>query len=169
MTKKDVYLLWWKDAEMQAIKDTLQKQWIEFRDAWLWWWASIDKYKSQIAEIIQAWSTPVALELVWASEIDWVVDIDHHWEKSNNPATILQVYERLWLNPDLKVRLIAWNDIWYIPKMEKILTQEWIIDPKVREDMIKEIRSLDREAQWITQDMEKDAELKFNKLLTNLV
>jgi hypothetical protein len=158
MTKKDVYLLWWKDAEMLAIKETLKQQWAEFIDAELWWGANIDTYRAQIDELRKLGKTPVALELGGSSEIPWVVDIDHHGERASEPATILQVYQRLGLYPDLYAKLIAGNDSAYIPGMQKILDEEAITDTNVRNQMIQEIRALDRKAQWITPEMEIQAE-----------
>lgn len=163
----DIYLLWGNDAEMQHIKKKLDKNDQEYIDKNLWWWADVESYNDDIKNILQNWDTPVWIELTWADKIEWVVDIDHHNEKAYMPAAITQVMERLWLKMSLYDELIAANDSWFIPEMEKRIDQEkeritkklweeWF--EKVKKKLIENVRQKDRFAQWITKEQEEQAE-----------
>ena len=167
LEKKDIYLLWGNDAEMQHIKKKLDKNNQEYIDKNLWWWANIEAYNDDIKNILQNWNTPVWIELTWANQVEWVVDIDHHNEKAHMPAAIIQVIERLWLKMLMYDELIAANDSWFIPEMEsKIdehkeritekLWEEWF--EKVKKNLIANVRKKDRFAQWITKEQEGQAE-----------
>lgn len=170
--EKDVYLIGGSDAEMQLIKKRIKKAGQEYVDKDLKWGAKVEDYSNEISEILESGDIPVAIELAGAETIDGVVDIDHHNEKSNRPASLLQVMDRLGLKPSLFDELIAANDSAYIPGMEKKLEQHrYQIESKTGKDgfekiktkLIQLVRSKDREAQGITKEQEKQAEEAIQK------
>ncbi len=170
--EKDVYLIGGSDAEMQLIKKRIKKAGQEYIDKDLKWGAKAEDYSREISEILESGDVPVAIELAGAETIDGVVDIDHHNEKSNRPASLLQVMDRLGLKPSLFDELIAANDSAYIPGMEKKLEEHrYQIESKTGKDgfekiktkLIQLVRSKDREAQGITKEQEKQAEEAIQK------
>lgn len=167
MEQKDVYLLGGHDAEMRVIKNKLKKFGQEYFDRELAWGANIQDYSEQISKILEAGNTPVAVELAGAETIDGLVDIDHHNEKSNRPASLIQVMDRLGIKPSFFDELIAANDSGFIPAMEKkIKKYRSQIESKAGKDVFNElknkwiavIRKIDRKEQGITPEQEKQAE-----------
>ncbi len=164
---KDIYLLGGSDAEMWAIKKKLDKIKQPYFNRELKWGAKIQDYSEQISKILETGDTPVAIELAEAETIKGVVNIDHHYEKSDRPASLLQVMDRLGLKPSLFDELIAANDSGYIPAMEeKIEKYRSQIEPRAGKDFFEElknkwintIRKIDRREQGITAEQEKQAE-----------
>ncbi len=167
--QKDIYLTGGSDAEMKVIKKRLKKADQEYLDKNLKWGAKIEDYSEEISKILEEGNIPVAIELAGAEKMEDVVDIDHHNEKSNRPASLLQVMERLNLKPSLFDELIAANDSGFIPAMEKKIEQyRYQIEdrPKGSKELFEElknkwisvIRKIDRKEQGITEDQEKQAE-----------
>jgi len=167
--KKDIYLTGGSDAEMRVIKKRLKKAGQEYLDKNLKWGAKIEDYSEEISNILEEGNVPVAIELAGAEKMEDVVDIDHHNEKSNRPASLLQVMERLNLKPSLFDELIAANDSGFIPAMEKKIEEyRYQIEngPKGNKELFEElkkkwisvIRKIDRKEQGINQDQEKQAE-----------
>ncbi len=68
---------------MVHIKKKLDKNWIDSISKNIPWCAWIDVYADDVASILDEWKTPVAIELGNAWNIDWVVDIDHHGDRSS--------------------------------------------------------------------------------------
>jgi len=167
--KKDIYLTGGSDAEMRVIKKRLKKIGQEYLDKNLKWGAKIEDYSEEISKILEEGNIPVAIELAGAEKVEGTIDIDHHNEKSNRPASLLQVMERLNLKPSLFDDLIAANDSGFIPAMEKKIEEyRYQIEnrPKGSKELFEElkkkwisvIRKIDRKEQGITQDQEKQAE-----------
>lgn len=163
MTNKNIYLLWGRDLEMDKISKKLKRNNVWFIDNNLSWWAHIDNYKDEIWRIISENNNPVAIELNWVSNYDWVDFIDHHNELSWNKASLLQVLEREGIEAKLFDYMIAANDSGYIPAMCTTIKKYNESNPnkkvtnKVAISMIKNIRKLDRKMQWVTLDDEKEA------------
>lgn len=138
------------DAEMVAIKELLDKQGVAYSDAKLAWGASTSKYGDEIEKVVKEGKTPVIVELAIDSNIPKsTINVDHHNENAGKPASILQVCELLGVQPTRKMQLIAANDSGYIPAM---------LELGASKEEIAQIRYLDRAAQGITPEQEKQAE-----------
>ena len=138
------------DAEMVAIKELLDKQGVAYSDAKLAWGASTSKYGDEIEKVTKEGKKPVIVELAVDSNIpENTINVDHHNENAGKPASILQVCELLGVQPTRKMQLIAANDSGYIPAM---------LEMGASKEEIAQIRYLDRAAQGITPEQEKQAE-----------
>lgn len=177
---EEVYLLGGKDYEMARVKKALDRTGTPYEDLGLDWEAAdIDRYREEIQRIIAEGNTPVAVELRGADQIPGVVEIDHHNEKSDRPASISQVLERIDDPGNLADRLAAANDAKYYAGMEAVVEEKLTrLDQKLTADgydeatrtarvegsrkwlemMIQRVRSKDREAQGVTPEMEAEAE-----------
>lgn len=164
---KDVYLLGGSDLEMHQIKKRLKRSGQEYIDKDLKWGAKVDDYKDEIKKILEEEKIPVAVELSGADQIKGVVDIDHHGDKSSNPASISQIIERAGLKMNFIDELVAANDSAYIPGMEaKIEERRKDFEARVglekfeklKVKLISFIRAKDRRIQGITEEHEKQAE-----------
>lgn len=165
--KKDVFLLGGKDLEMYQIEKRLRRSGKEFVSRNLQWGAKIDDYNDIVRQILEEGNIPVAVELTGADKIEGVVDIDHHNEKFDRPASIIQVMNRLGRKVSLVDEMIAANDSAYIPGMEQkmeeyraTLEERYGHEKfeKLKEKLIELIRRKDREMQGVTPDMETAAE-----------
>lgn len=144
------FFLGGKDLEMEAIKAILIKQNISFTDGELSWGASTSMYGDEIEKVVKDGKKPVLIELTQDSRIsENAVIVDHHNDKADRPASILQVCQLLGIEPTRKMLLIAANDSGYIPAMQKMGASQEEIDA---------IRRLDRKCQGITDEQEKEAE-----------
>ncbi|MDR0397799.1 MAG: hypothetical protein LBH36_01280 [Candidatus Nomurabacteria bacterium] len=77
------------------------------------------------------------------------IDINHHGERSDEPASLIQVLSLLGIKPTREQELIAASDSGYIPAMQELgATQE----------EIDRIRLFDRQAQGITHEQDQEAE-----------
>ena len=151
MNKDDLhFFLGGTDAEMVAIKELLDKQGVAYSDAKLAWGASTSKYGDEIEKVVKEGKTPVIVELAIDSNIPKsTINVDHHNENAGKPASILKVCELLGVQPTRKMQLIAANDSGYIPAM---------LELGASKEEIAQIRYLDRAAQGITPEQEKQAE-----------
>ena len=149
--------MWGKDLEMQTIKDVLDDHWETVMDKQLGRWAKIDDYQEEIPSPSD--QDIYACELAWAGEWAYahVKSLDHHWARAHEKATLLQVLDVLWLEPTLEHKLIAANDSGYIPAMVELLLSEWIRDKDEITKIVGLIRFKDRQAQWISQEQEREA------------
>ncbi|MDP2651796.1 MAG: hypothetical protein Q8O94_01535 [bacterium] len=165
--KKDVFLLGGRDLEMYQIEKRLRRAGKEFVNRNLEWGAKIDDYDDVVQQILGEGNTPVAVELGGADKAEGVVDIDHHNEKFDRPASIVQIMNRLGKPVRLVDEMIAANDSAYIPGMEAKM-EEYRAEleeryghekfEKLKEKLINLIRCKDREMQGVTAEMEQQAE-----------
>jgi len=171
--KKDVYLMGGSDLEMYQIKKRLSRSGKEVVDKNLKWGAKAEDYKDEIKKILEEEKIPVAVELSGAGQVVGVVDIDHHGDKSGNPASISQVMERAGLKMSFIDELVAANDSAYIPGMEaKIEEHRKDFEPRIgaerferlKEKLISLVRAKDRQIQGITEEHEKQADEAINNL-----
>lgn len=138
------------DLEMTTIKKLLDKEDIAYSDAGLSWGASTSKYGEEIEKVAKEGKTPVIIELAVDSPVpENTINVDHHNENANKPASILQVCELLDVEPTREMRLVAANDSGYIPAM---------IEMGATKEEINAIRYKDRASQGITPEQEKQAE-----------
>lgn len=144
------FFLGGKDLEMETIKNLLNKQGVAYSDAGLAWGASTSKYGDEIEKVAEDGKTPVIIELAIDSKLpENTVNVDHHNENANKPASILQVCELLGVEPTRKMQLVAANDSGYIPAM---------LAMGASKEEIALIRYQDRSCQGITAEQEKQAE-----------
>lgn len=131
---------------MLTIKQVLNEQQCLVEDRNLSWGARLSAY----ADLFITESFFVGIELIEDTELPkHYMAIDHHNEKSNRPASLLQVLKLLNLEATPYQRLVAANDSGYIPAMKALgASNEEIIN----------IRAADRKAQGITTEDEKMAE-----------
>lgn len=169
----DVYFLGGNDREMSRIALHLKRSGAEVASGITTWEkADASVHKDVIRQVTERGGTPVGVELRGAEDVDGLVDIDHHNAKSDRPASILQILERLNIEPRLADRMVAANDAAYIPGMDKLIKEELerrqeegvATDRLVRTEkwlnVMKEmIRRGDREAQGVTAEMEIEAEI----------
>lgn len=135
---------------MLAIRDLLTSKGIGFYDAKLAWGAKASDYRTVIEFAHSDKRVPVLVEL----EVDFelptsAIVIDHHGDRSNEPASLIQVMTLLDVTPSKWDLAIAANDSGYIPAM---------IAAGVDEFHINAIRKADRAAQGVTKEMEQQAE-----------
>jgi len=150
-TKHLHFFLGGSDLEMKTIKELLDKQGASYSDAGLSWGASTSKYGDEINQVAAAGKTPVIIELTVDSKLpENTINVDHHNENANKPASILQVCELLGIKPDRKMQLVAANDSGYIPAMAAMGASKFEIN---------QIRYQDRATQGITLEQEQQAEL----------
>ncbi len=175
-----VFLLGGKDYEMDRIRRVLRRSGTPYIDRDVTWeGADIKSYQEDIDRIIEEGNTPVAVELRGADQVEGVEVIDHHNEKSDRPASILQVLEKLDIKPSLVNRLAGANDSGYYPAMEAViedelsgmekrLSEQGVDDKKKQQKLFRAanwmsllvdgVRRKDRENQGVTEQMEQEAE-----------
>lgn len=155
MEKQDLhFFLGGNDLEMKTIKDLLDKLGVAYSDKNISWkkaaTVGVSVYGDEIEKIVKEGRTPVIIELKKDARLPKnTIEIDHHNENAGKPASILQVCELLGVEPTRKMQLIAANDSGYIPAM---------MEMGASKEEIAQIRYLDRVAQDITPEQEKQAE-----------
>lgn len=171
-TAPDVFLIGGRDLEMNRISKKAKRAGAEVVDLALDQRQAsnegIGLYEDEIGVAQQNGQTAVAIELAGADKRPGIVDIDHHNDKTERPASIVQALERLGVEPSLVDRLVAANDTGHIPAMEKLLEEEYI--PRLREtqgvevaekrkrNLMDLIRAKERQIKGVTPEMEKEAE-----------
>ena len=153
-----VFFIGGNDAEMFTIKSLLEEHGMEMVEKNLVWGARPASYEAEIAAAVEAGKTPVLLELDNKPGTDWggnplpvidlpktVIDIDHHGDRSKEPATILQVCSLLGVEPTRHQRLIAANDAGYIGAM---------LAAGATQEEVEQIRLLERKCQGVTAEHE---------------
>jgi len=161
MHKNYIFFLGGYDAEMVAIKEILNEQKLTYYDHNLKWGAKLSEYKEELSKITKD-QIPVFIEL--NLDIDYPANsiiIDHHGDKAgkDKKTSIEQVAELLNIELNRKQKLISANDRDYIWGM---------LELDATEEEIKEIRKMDRQAQGVTEDDEKKAEMSIRHYLKRL-
>lgn len=145
-----VFFLGGADAEMMAIRQILETEGVAFCDKGLGWGASASAYAEEIPAAAVEGLVPVLVELSTDIELpEGAIEVDHHNQNADRPASILQVLSLLGKEPTRMQQLIAANDSAYIPGMLALgaSTEE-----------VAAVRLLDRQAQGITSEQEAEAE-----------
>ncbi|MBR5599143.1 MAG: hypothetical protein IKW39_03785 [Alphaproteobacteria bacterium] len=150
------FFLGGSDLEMEVIKTILEKEGVNYSDANLGWDnANVSSYRDEIEEVIKEGKTPVFVELRHDVEMPYnFIDVDHHNENANRPASVLQVADLLGLEKTRDMELIGANDSGYIPAMIKLGASD---------EEIARVRRRDRMAQGITEEQEKEAVRALNE------
>lgn len=145
-----VVMLGGADAEMAEIRRVLEEKGVAFFDKGLGWGAAASAYSDEIAQAVSEGKTVITVELTRDINLpEGVIEVDHHGDRSSEPASLLQVLDLLGLEPSRQQSLIAANDSGFIPAMLALgATQE----------EVAEVRLLDRKAQGITPEQELEAE-----------
>lgn len=137
---------------MKEIRNILVAEGLAFEDANLAWNnAKASVYAAAIETALAEGFTPVLVELVQDIENELLaqcVVIDHHNQYVDRPASLLQVLNLLGIEPTRKQKLLAANDSGYIPAMLALGASR---------KEVEEIRSLDWQAQGLTQKMITEA------------
>lgn len=164
MTNKNlVFFLGGKDAEMVRIAEVLTSAGINFVNKGLGWGAHASEYANEIAQAVADGKIIVLIELdnSLVAKTDWapakepvvlpetVILVDHHGDRSWEPASILQTLTFIGVEPTRWDMLIAANDTGFIPAMEAMCATK---------KEIAQVRASDRSAQGITGEMEAEAE-----------
>lgn len=144
-----VFFIGGYDLEMITIRDLVASTGTGFYDAQLAWGAKASDYKTLIELADNDKRTPVLVEL----EVDFelpasAIVIDHHGNRSGEEASIIQTMKLLQLEPTREHLLIAANDSGYIPAMQAM---------GATPEEINLIRFRDRQAQGVTDEMERQA------------
>jgi len=161
MHKNYIFFLGGYDAEMVAIKEILNEQKLTYYDNNLKWGAKLSEYKEELSKITKD-QIPVFIEL--NLDIDYPANsiiIEHHGDKAgkDKKTSIEQVAELLNIELNRKQKLISANDRDYIWGM---------LELDATEEEIKEIRKMDKQAQGVTEDDEKKAEMSIRHYLKRL-
>jgi hypothetical protein len=104
------------DAEMRRIAEVLTEAGIDIIDAGLSWGAKASMYGTAAFEAaVEGGLTPVLVELVVDCNVPLgTIVIDHHGEKSSEPASLLQVLDLVKITPSRWDMIVAANDAgWY--------------------------------------------------------
>lgn len=141
------FLLGGHDLEMIEIRRILEVNNIAFTDNNLAWGAALDDYKAILTQHPDKHYVGVELAIKDASVIPKnYIEIDHHNDKTYLPASIEQIAELLNISLSRYQQLIAANDRGYIPAMKEMGASD---------EVIQQIRQLDRKAQGVTEEMEQ--------------
>jgi hypothetical protein len=146
------FFLGGKDLEMVQIRDALNEHDVDYVDAGgLNWGAKASAYGAEaFADSERNGFTPVLVELEIDCDLpETAIIIDHHNERSHEPASLLQVLNLLEQEPTRWDELVAANDAGYIPAMLAISASE---------DEVAEICKASRSISGITPEMEAEAE-----------
>ena len=147
-----------KDLEMQQIANMLKEHGIKFCDKQLSWdRAKVSAYQEELEAYKDMPCEVYGVEL----QEDWYVGndgniqmpanytaIDHHNENSSRKSSLEQVADLLGVELSRFQRLVAANDSAYLDGLRAL---------KATSEDIRRIRSLDRQAQGVTEEEEQDA------------
>jgi hypothetical protein len=145
-----LFFLGGMDAEMVEIKRLLASLGQQMVDKGLGWGAKASAYAKELGSISTG-NTPVLVELELDITIpEGAVVVDHHGDRSEEPASITQVLNLLGIEPNHWQTLIAANDSGWFPGLQAA--------GATPEEMAA-VRSAERSAQGITPEQETEAEL----------
>ena len=149
--KNFTFFLGGDDVEMRRIAEIARYADYEVRDAGLGWGAKASAYGTDVFQaVIDSGGIPVLVELEVDCEVpDGAAVVDHHNDRSGEPASLLQILELLGMEPTRKDQLIAANDVGYIPAMLAI---------GATEAEIASIRTQERSISGVTPEMEAEVE-----------
>jgi len=161
--KEYVFFLGGHDLEMLVIRDLLARQGAPYVDKGLGWGAKASAYQKEIGKAVRQKRLPVLVELEDDTGLagNEVVIVDHHGTRAgvDKPTALEQVWRLLemphsdWQEAryeDLPYPLIAANDRGHVRAMQYLgATQE----------QMTKVRELDRKAQGITEQQERQAQV----------
>jgi len=151
ISEKYIFLLGGHDLEMLEIKRVLEEKKLTFYDHNLSWGARLSAYLSTFDNT----HTYVGIELNADCKLpDHYIAIDHHNEKSSLPSSIEQIADLLGIALTQEQQYIAANDSGYIPALKEMGASP---------ETIQDIRQRDRQAQNVTQEDERLAELSIKE------
>lgn len=151
LARRSTFILGGNDAEMKTIQQLLDREdirWVQPNKGW-------GDHRYTPSDVECGRKGPfVFVEAVpgdgWSG---FVAVIDHHADRSGEPASVLQVIDLLGLELDSEqarlAELVAANDTGWIPGM---------IEAGATPEEIGRVRSMDRSAQGITPEKEAEAE-----------
>lgn len=153
-----LFLLGGRDLEMQEIARILKETGIKFFDKQLRWdTAKLGAYQEELEAFrdkpysiygVELQEDKYGDECKNTSIPDNYMAIDHHNENSSRKSSLEQVADLLGVKLSRFQQLVAANDSAYIDGLRAL---------KATSEDIKRIRSLDRQAQGVTEEEEQDA------------
>lgn len=157
------------DLEARTIGEMLKREGENFLvtgQAWGASWNNLEvELKEKIDEAIKNNMTIYGVEL--QGDSNGAINVDHHKygedDRSNPKSSIEQVAEILGVKLTLDEQFVSANDKGYIPAMKK-LGEELGINENDLEEIIKNVRMRDREAQGVTIEQEAQAEEAIKRL-----
>lgn len=155
------FFLGGKDLEMLEIRKILEEHNIPFSDKGLDWGAAASAYGDEIAQVADQGFIPVLVELKVDIDLpEGTKDVNHHDDRSDEPAAILQVVELLQMSPSRWQQLVAINDVNF---------SHGLLEFGATHTEIALVRAADRKAQGITDEQERQAEEAFKQLQVEVV
>ena len=140
------------DGEAAEIFNVCREAGVEVIGKKLPWGVSVSDFSEEIAAAVSAGKTPVLVEMVEDQPVpEGAIIVDHHNDRADRPAALLQVLDLLGLEPSRRQQLIAANDAAYIPGMEMLGASD---------QEVREIRAFDRKHQLVWN---KEKTQVFNK------
>lgn len=138
--KNRIFLIGGYDLEMVEILKLLKSNNCIYYDKKLTWGAKLTDYIEYFNEADTFYG--IELDISGCKIPKYYYEIDHHGENSHRTSSIEQIGELLGVKLDRWQRLVAVNDVGYIPGL---------IKAGATPEEIKEIRYRDRKAQGVTQ------------------
>jgi hypothetical protein len=152
------FLLGGHDLEMLEIKKMLIQAGYKFSDKNLSWGAAWADYRDVFEDPAVSGSQWVGIELSGKDDMPPAsIDIDHHNERSDEPASIEQVAALLGIALSPYQKLVAANDKAYIPGLMEVgaSTEE-----------ISAIIKADKAAQGVSEEDERNAAISLSEHLS---
>jgi len=143
------FFLGGRDAEMVRIAEVLTEVGVSFLDAALGWGAKASAYGTpQISETAANGFTPVIVELEVDCDLpEGTVVVDHHGDRSSEPASLLQVLTLIGREPSRWDVVVAANDSGWFPGLQAV---------SATPEEMSAVRAADRAAQGITTEQEQE-------------
>lgn len=148
--KKYFFFLGGIDAEMFRIKQILSEARTSFVVRDLSWGAKASDYgAAAFADVAGQGFTPVLIELAIDCTVpEGTVIVDHHNERSGEPASLLQVLDLLEMEPTRWDRVVAADDAGWFPGLQAL---------GATSEEMREVRYLGRKVQGVTVEQELEA------------
>lgn len=142
--------------EIYTIKTLLHTMGIPYSQTAKGWGADVREFEQEIKAKTAEGYIPVTVELGGnIGDVDNLVTVDHHNEKSDRPASVVQVCLLLNIPITREIELIAANDSGWIPQMQAI---------GATEEEIRAIRRQDRSIQGVTEEIENQSAAVIKKV-----
>ena len=159
---EDLFIVPNNDAEAVRIQEILSSNKQNFLVTQQQWGASWEGLEDDIKQSLRQFKGKIyGVELKDPKNEFGGINIDHHSygqddDRTNNKSAIEQVAELIGYEMSIEDMFISENDKGYIPAMEKLGIKLHIHNFALK-NMIQKIRSLDRQAQGITEQQEQQA------------
>lgn len=148
-----------QDLEMKSIDAHLKRAGIRHSNKNLAWGAKASDYHEEIEVAVARGYVPVLIELEVDIDLpEDAIDINHHDDRAEEPASILQVLDLLGIEPTRHDRLVATHDVDFLHGLLRL---------GARSEEIAEISASDRASQKITAEQEQQAIMAMREMRIN--